>query len=141
MVKVINLDGVKYVSEADYNKKHGTVTPSKIKIAILQRGWVAIGRYSVDKNGDCHLDNAKIKIAIARCSRISYLNFEGKDDYAADIKLCDRLFGNNPKHLSPTEHVAEALDSSDSFGNFRGFKQYRYFFQDQNLKDPRVIKK
>ena len=60
MVKAITLDGTKYVSEADYNKKHGVVSPSKIKIAILQRGWVAIGRYSVDKNGDCHLDNAKI---------------------------------------------------------------------------------
>ena len=59
-MKIINIDGVKYVSEADYNKKHSTVSPSKIKIAILQRGWVAIGRYSVDKNGDCHLDNAKI---------------------------------------------------------------------------------
>ncbi len=59
-MKTITLDGIKYVSEEDYNKKHGTVTPSKIKIAILQRGWVAIGRYSVDKAGDCHLDNAKI---------------------------------------------------------------------------------
>ena len=84
---------------------------------------------------------AKQKVAIARCARISYLNYEGKDDYAADIKLCDRLFGNNPKHLSPTEHVAQALDNSESFGNFRGFKQYRYFFNEQNLKDNRVINK
>lgn len=59
-MKTITIDGEKYVSEADYNKKHGTTKPSSIKIAILQRGWVAIGRYSVDKNGDCHLANAKI---------------------------------------------------------------------------------
>lgn len=90
---------------------------------------------------DFHLDELKKKISVARCARISYLNYEGKDDYEADIKLCDRLFGSNPKHLSPTEHVAQAMDNSDSIGNFKGFKQYRYFFQDQNLKDPRVSKK
>ncbi len=83
---------------------------------------------------------AKMKVAIARCARISYLNFEGKDDYAADIKLCDRLFGSTPRHLSPTEHVAQALDSKEFIGNFSGFKQYRYSFKDQNLGDDRVAK-
>ena len=80
------------------------------------------------------------KIAIARCARISYFNYEGKDDYEADIKLCDRLFGNIPRHLSPAEHVAQAMDSSDFVGNFRGFKQYRKFFEGENLSDPRVKK-
>jgi len=84
---------------------------------------------------------AKIKVAVARCARISYNTFEGKDDYSADIKLCEKLFGGTPKHLSPTEHVAQATDNKDFIGNFSGFKQYRYFFNDQNLSDPRVIKK
>lgn len=83
----------------------------------------------------------KIKIAIARCARSSYNNFEGKDDYNADIALCDRLFGQVPRHLSPTEHVAEALDTNESIGNFKGFKQYRYFYSDQNLSDSRIVKK
>lgn len=83
----------------------------------------------------------KTKIAVARCARISYYNFEGKDDYEADIKLCDRLFGNNPKHLSPTEHVAQAMDDNNWYGNFRGFKQYRKFFLDESLTDDRVTKK
>lgn len=83
----------------------------------------------------------KIRIAIARCARVSYNNFEGKDDYNADIALCDRLFGQTPRHLSPTEHVAEALDSTGSIGNFKGFKQYRYYFSDQNLNDDRIVKK
>jgi hypothetical protein len=69
----------------------------------------------------------KKKIAIARCARISYLNYEGKDDYEADIKLCDRLFKNTPKHLSPTEHIAQSCSDSARFGNFAGWKQYRYF--------------
>lgn len=86
-------------------------------------------------------EEAKQKIAIARCARISYFNYAGKDDYEADINLCDRLFGNIPRHLSPTEHVAQAEDNQNFIGNFRGFKQYRYFFLDQNLNDDRVIKK
>lgn len=90
---------------------------------------------------DLYLNDLKRKIAIARCARVSYLNFEGKDDYAADIKLCDRLFANNPKHLSPTEHVAQSLNSNQFIGNFRGWKQYRKFFSDESLTDSRVVKK
>lgn len=40
----------------------------------------------------------KKKIAVARCARISYSNFEGKDDYKSDIALFDRLVGGVPKH-------------------------------------------
>lgn len=83
----------------------------------------------------------KRKVAIARCARISFLNYEGKDDYAADIKLCDRLFGSNPKHLSPTEHVAVATNDKNFYGNFCGFKQFRKMFVEENLQDSRVIKK
>jgi len=36
---------------------------------------------------DDDLNEASIKIATARCARVSYNNFEGKDDYEADIKL------------------------------------------------------
>ncbi len=80
----------------------------------------------------------KLKISVARCARISYLNYEGKDDYVADIKLCDRLFGSTPRHLSPTEHVAQCQDDDKFIGNFKGWKQYRYTFADQNLTDSRV---
>lgn len=82
-----------------------------------------------------------LKVSVARCARISYLNFEGKDDYAADIKLCDRLFGATPRHLSPTEHVAQCLDSEERIGNFCGWRQYRHTFPDENLRDPRVKRK
>ena len=84
------------------------------------------------------LQQVAIKVIVARCARISYFNYEGKDDYDADVKLCNRLFGNNPKHLSPTEHVAQALNKPEQIGNFIGFKQYRKFFLDENLKDDRI---
>jgi hypothetical protein len=86
------------------------------------------------------IDELKRKIAVARCARISYHNFEGKDDYEADIKLCDRLFGSIPRHLSPAEHSACCIDDGKYYGNFKSWKQYRKFFSDENLSDPRVKK-
>ena len=111
---------------------------------------LAASKYKEDTNNGVvdsyeHVDkiisNIQIKIAVARCARISYYNYEGKDDYEADIKLCDRLFANTPKHLSPTEHVAQSMESDEWCGNFRGFKQFRKMFQDENLSDSRVVRK
>jgi len=68
-------------------------------------------------------DEAKAKIATARCARVSYLNFEGKDDYEADIKLHDILLSSG--HMSPFEHCARTMDESRRSGNFKGFLQYR----------------
>lgn len=53
------------------------------------------------------IDYWKLQIAIARCARVSYLNFEGGDDYVADFKLYERLSSMN--HWSPFEHVGQAM--------------------------------
>ena len=58
-MKTIEVNGEKYVSEADYKAKKGAIVESKKQIVILQRGWVAIGDYSV-KNGECLLTDAAI---------------------------------------------------------------------------------
>ena len=58
-MKSITVDGVKYVSEADYKAKSGSGVPSKKQIVILQRGWVVIGNYSVQKD-ECRLSDAAI---------------------------------------------------------------------------------
>lgn len=102
----------------------------------------------------------RIKIAIARCARISYtvVGEEGKpDNYENDIKLFDRLAKSG--HYSPFEHVGRAMTESEfnmksSFnaddgidgtwgwsGNFRGFIQYRKTLVNENRKDDRVILK
>jgi hypothetical protein len=59
-MKTIEVNGEKYVSEADYKAKKVTGVSSKKQIVILQRGWVVIGDYSVDKNGECNLTDAAI---------------------------------------------------------------------------------
>lgn len=58
-MKSITVDGVKYVSEADYKAKKGTDVPSKKQIVILQRGWVVIGDFSLVKD-ECVLTDAAV---------------------------------------------------------------------------------
>lgn len=102
------------------------------------------------------IDRAKLKIAAARCARISYKPFGSEEnyDYAADQKLFNTLVEGN--HFSPLEHVARAMTQeeweknvstrSDTIeqgwcGNFRGFIQLRKDFWNENRKDDRVLKK
>jgi thymidylate synthase ThyX len=82
-------------------------------------------------------DSLRVKIAIARCARVSYMNFEGKDDYAADIKLFDML--KESGHMSPFEHVACALPGAIVSGNFIGFEQFRKVCEGENKADDRLI--
>lgn len=51
-----------------------------------------------------------VKVSMARCARVSYLNHEGKRDIGSDLALFDKLVGSDPKHAAPSEHVAQALD-------------------------------
>lgn len=92
------------------------------------------------------VNDLKMKIACARCARISYKNFGSEDmyDYAADCKLFDTLVSGN--HMSPLEHCARAMTdvewkNNQTSGNFKGFIQYRKEFAEENRKDPRVINK
>jgi hypothetical protein len=68
-----------------------------------------------------------IKMSVARCARVSYLNHDGtKPSLTKDLDLYDRLVGSRPIHASPTEHQASAReDSTYVSNNFRGFEQYR----------------
>ncbi len=89
----------------------------------------------------------KIKIAVARCARLSYMTFDGEIDYEKDIKLHDKLIENG--HLSPLEHICQCLTEEEYqastktigfyngriileegwCGNLRGFKSYRYIIE------------
>lgn len=62
---------------------------------------------------------AKVKIATARVARVSYDNFDGKEDYEADIKLYDRL--SSMKHFSPFEHVCRAMNELEYGGHIKSF--------------------
>ena len=102
------------------------------------------------------MQKLRVKIAIARCARVSYLNYEGENNYEKDIILHDRL--SKMGHWSPFEHCARAMSDEEHTshtntyikddevvvengwsGNFRGFIQYRKMFNGENKKDSRVI--
>lgn len=57
------------------------------------------------------LAELQIQVATARCARISYNTFEGKNDYKADIKLHNRLIKSG--HWSPFEHCARAMTTKE----------------------------
>lgn len=96
-----------------------------------------------------------IKIATARCARLSYMTFDGEIDYEKDIKLHDRLLAGG--HMSPFEHCARVMSNEEyrTFirgkcevnpiseevispvlnegwcNNFKGFIQYRYLIENK----------
>ncbi|MFC8008967.1 hypothetical protein [Streptomyces cinereoruber] len=70
--KSLTVDGVEYVVKGSEEPKN-----SNIKIVILQRGWVFIGRYSED--GDqCFLDNAYNILRWGTTNGLGQLALEGK---------------------------------------------------------------
>lgn len=70
----------------------------------------------------------RLKVAVGRCARVSYLTHSGRRDAQADVTLHDRLVESG--HLSPFEHVArpmsaEELSKGEWCGNLRGWRAYR----------------
>lgn len=115
---------------------HKDAQPEIQKIAMMMRELylsnspepLHVGEWHMPllKPEDDDLDlEIKKKVSIARCARVSYLTHHGTREISADLELFDRLTASNPKHLSPTEHVAQAASQSVYNGNFKGWTQYR----------------
>lgn len=75
----------------------------------------------------------QIKVAVARCARTSYMQFDGSFSIEKDIELHDRLV--NSGHWGPFEHVAVAAPDKRFYANYRGFEQYRSMFPGENLNE------
>lgn len=68
-----------------------------------------------------YLNETKVKIATARCARVSYTvvgEEDKKDNYENDIKLHDRLAASG--HMSPFEHCAKAMSQEEYGGHIVG---------------------
>lgn len=72
---------------------------------------------------------AKIKIATARCARLSYMTLgeDPKIDYEADIKLHDMLLASG--HMSPFEHCARVMNT-DEYERYYSGQLTDYTFDD-----------
>jgi len=94
-----------------------------------------------DKMPDVDL-STKLKIAVARCARLSYVNFDGEISVEKDVDLFNKLYSSG--HFSPFEHCGMAYSDAmpDWCGNFRrGWVQYRKLLANENQSDNRVLKK
>lgn len=100
----------------------------------LSEGEIHLPFISDVERSSCKLE-VLVKMSVARCARVSYLNHEGKTPTLdEDLKLYDRLVGSAPIHASPAEHQAHAeTDPELRSGNFRGWTQYRQTLKDQNV--------
>lgn len=105
-------------------------------------------------NEEVDINKWLIKVATARCARVSYtvVGEEGKKvNYKNDFDLHDRL--SNAGHWSCFEHCARAFTEQEEYdirngilnyymngsgtrysGNFKGFVQYRKTFESENKK-------
>ncbi len=102
-------------------------TPTKLKVGEWHTPFLK------EEEKGLSIDLQK-KICTARCARVSYFLFDGKQsNLESDTKLCERLLSSG--HWSPFEHVAQAMDSEDRSGNFVGWKQYRKEFEQENGGD------
>ena len=81
-----------------------------IMMSILDQQDIAIKFPSIDS-----VEDLKIRIATARCARLSYMTFDGEIDYAKDLKLHDQLLES--KHFSPFEHCARVM-SNEEYNSF-----------------------
>ena len=89
-----------------------------------------------------------IKIATARCARLSYSTFDKEINYKKDLELHDRLLRD--RHMSPFEHCLKAMSSQEYYrfrkgwmnakenedittrgwcDNFQGWISYRYLIE------------
>lgn len=75
MLKKITLDGVDYVKADELPSEP---THSEIKILILQRGWIVIGRYHEEENDIVVLSDAYVIRSWGTSKGLGELALEGK---------------------------------------------------------------
>lgn len=76
----------------------------------------------------------RIKMAVGRAARVSYLTHDGRRAPEKDITLHNQL--REAGHMSPFEHVARPMTRKQKLeepmsGNFRGWQQYRKLLKNE----------
>lgn len=87
--------------------------------------------------------SALLKLSTARCARVSYRPFDGKDTMEAEFDRFKRLVGDIPVHASPAEHQATPdFKHSNGIwanrklhGNLTGYVQHRKLIPNNYIAD------
>jgi hypothetical protein len=83
-------------------------------------------------------ESLRQQVSAASCARVSYLTHDGRRDLDADVTLFKRLVDGG--HWSPLEHQAQALAEPEVWGNFKGWKQLRKLYPNENITAlPRTV--
>lgn len=82
----------------------------------------------------------RLRVAIARCARTSYLTFDGEMNIEKDFDIYNKLTAG-VLHASPFEHVAFPIEESKFVGNYKGWVQFRKLLPQESQRDDRVIKR
>lgn len=92
-MKTITVNGEVFVAKTDHDKalKGTKVAPTKIQIVVLQRGWIAIGRFTQTKE-QCHLTSAYIIRSWGTDKGLGQLANEGKQTNTKLDKCADLHF-------------------------------------------------
>jgi thymidylate synthase ThyX len=125
---------------------HDDAQPEIQELATKIKKAVDASEYSYLAPGEWHLPyvteyylelEEQIKISVARCARVSYLNHDKTNpSVLRDLDLYDDLITSEPIHGSPAEHQATPIlepkdanhwtkDGEGWSNNLRGWKQYR----------------
>ncbi len=75
-------------------------------------------------------EEEKIKVSVARCARVSYLNHDQNVNHKKDFELYQRLLDS--KHMSPFEFQATCLSTEERSGNLIGWRQHRKMLPGEN---------
>lgn len=74
-----------------------------------------------------------IKLSVARCAGVSYLNQDARRPHERDLTLYERLVSASPPHWSPFEHVAKPARSRSVVTaqryNLSGWASLRWFLE------------
>jgi len=92
-MKTITLNSKEYIAKEDVDKalKGTKVDPTQIQIVVLQRGWVAIGRFQ-QKKEQCHLTSAFIIRSWGTTNGLGELANEGQKTNTKLDKCADLHF-------------------------------------------------
>ena len=106
---------------------HERSKPEELKAGWWHLPFVShVERFALGSDDVARFSQEELKlISVGRCARVSLLTHDGRRDPAEDVALGRRFLEHRPPHLSPFEHVAMALDSEETCGNFHGWRQMR----------------
>ena len=93
-----------------------------------------VDNYNISDMQNDLIEKAKIKIATARCARLSYMTFDGEIDYEKDIALHDRLLADG--HMSPFEHCARAMTDYEYESFIKGKLVFIDEIEDYCIEEP-----